>query len=141
MILLDAYALVALLRAERAGADVRTLLRSGDCGMTASNLAEAADVLERVHGIGIGESRPRVEPLPLTVVDVDARLAWRAAELRARHYRRRSSEVSMADCVLVAAARPGSDAVATADRAVAVMSRAEGVHVTALPDRRGRRPA
>jgi PIN domain nuclease of toxin-antitoxin system len=140
VILLDAYALVALLGAERAGADVRALLRSGDCGITSLNIAEAADVLERVHGIDTAASRTFVDALPIAMIDLDARIAWHAGALRARHYRRRSSEVSMADCLLVAAARVGVDRVATADPAVAVMARAENIGVEPLPDRGGRRP-
>ena len=46
---------------------------------------------------------------------------------------------SLADCFVIAVAEPG-DTVATSDRAVALVARAEGLDVLALPNARGRRP-
>jgi rRNA-processing protein FCF1 len=65
--------------------------------------------------------------------------ATRAADIRARHYHWRDRDLSLADCFVIAAARPG-DAVATSDSAVAHVARAEGLDVLALPNARGRRP-
>ena len=65
--------------------------------------------------------------------------AWPA--LRTVHYRRRSSELSLADCVLLATAEPGRDSVATSDAPVLRAARREGLGAITLPDASGRRPA
>lgn len=139
---LDAFALIALLRGERAADEVESIIRRGDAAMTAVNLAEALDVLERVDGV----RRERLEELthPLTqealpVAPVDERVARAAAGVRARRYHRTRWPLSLADCVLVAAAGEG-DAIATGDGPLARAARDEGLTVVALTDRRGRRP-
>ncbi len=143
MILLDAQALVALLGGEPARPEVEALLRAGDAGMSAVNLAEALNVLARRFGIDVEEARAAIDPLTdgaLTLLAVEPRSAWRAAEIRARHCRRETAPISIADCFLLAAAGEG-DAIATAGRAVIEVARAEGVEVRSLLDSRGRRPA
>jgi predicted nucleic acid-binding protein len=144
MIVLDAYALVALLAAEPAGSEVRALLENEQCAVSVLNLSEAADVLQRTHDIDVAATRGVVSTFTgssLAVVEMDERCGWRAAELRARYYRRRGSEISLADCVLLATATPGRDAVATSDPPVTRIAGAEGIAVVPLPDRRGHRPA
>ncbi len=139
--LLDAYALVALLADEPAAAEVAELIRGGDAAVPAVNLAEAIDVTLRVHGVSETELRGLVGPLLdelLAVVVQGEDAAWRAAALRAAYYDRRSCALSLADCFLVAAAQ--GDRVATADPALAAVLRAEGVEVVALPDSSGARP-
>jgi predicted nucleic acid-binding protein len=133
-VLLDAFALVALLAEEPAADEVEALLRRGDAALTAINLAEALDVLQRVQGI----ARERLETLTgplvregLKLLPVDERMARAAADIRARHYHRTRAPVSLADCVLVAAAR-SSDVLATADRPLLRVARAEGVQVREL---------
>jgi rRNA-processing protein FCF1 len=74
-----------------------------------------------------------------SVHPVDESVAWRGALLRARHYHRSTSALSLADCVLVASAGP-DDSIATADPAVATAARAEGIDVIALPSSSGQRP-
>jgi predicted nucleic acid-binding protein len=74
----------------------------------------------------------------LTLVAVDERLARDGASLRARHYHRTRSALSLADCVLLAAA--SGAALATADAPLARAARGEQIEVHALPDSRGRRP-
>jgi len=143
MIVLDAYALVAMLASEPAAVDVKALLREEDCAISTLNLAEAADVLQRVRGVDIGETRNvlgSLAPGVLTLVDVDERCAWRAAMLRSTHYRRRASELSLADCVLLATAKPGRDSVATSDAPVLRAARREGLGTIPLPDTQSRRP-
>jgi len=142
VILLDAYGLVALLAGEPSADEVELVLRRGDSAVTAVNLAEALDVLQRVHRLSEREIRGPVEPLlagPLRVIPMGAELSWRSAALRARHYHRRSAALSLADCVLLAAAGP-ADAVATSDPPLAAAARAEGIDVRPLPDSRGRQP-
>jgi rRNA-processing protein FCF1 len=57
-----------------------------------------------------------------------------------RRYHRTRAPLSLADCLLLAAARGAQAIVATADRPLAGAARAEGIEVAALPDSRGRRP-
>ncbi len=142
MIFLDASCLTALIGDEPAAAEVEMLLRRGDAAVTAINLAEAADVLGRRHGIDLGRARGVIEGLEgdaLRVVAVDAAIAWRAAALRTRHYHREQCPLSLADCVLLGA--PGSDeAIATSDAAVLGVATREDIHSVALPDSHGRAP-
>lgn len=76
----------------------------------------------------------------LEVAGLDAGLALAAGSLRARHYRRRTCEVSLGDCCALALAKRRDLALATADPELAATARAESVDVVALPDSRGRRP-
>lgn len=134
-VLLDAYALVALLRGEPAAEPVANLIRDEDVALTSLNLAETIDVLHRREQMSMEVIRRGLVPLLRARVRTRAigfPIAWRGAELRRKHYRRGTSELSLADCLLVAAASSG-DRVATADPPLAAMARAEGVEVVLLP--------
>jgi predicted nucleic acid-binding protein len=143
VILLDAYALVAFFAGDPPADEVEKLLRGGSCAMNAVNLAESIDVLCRRRRLTPSALRPAVELLvetnQLELIVVDDDTAWRAAELRRIYYTKRSSELSLADCFLLAAAGP-DDEIATADAPVAAAARAEAVGIVALPDSSGRRP-
>lgn len=143
MILLDAYALIALLGDEPAADEVEELLRRGDCSASVVNLAEAIDVSCRVHNLALDDVRNALVSLILggqvQVIVPDEDSAWRAAELRQTYYARKSCELSLADCFLIAAAGSG-DSIATADAPAASVARLEGIEVVALPDSGGRRP-
>lgn len=142
MILLDAYALVAAATDERAAVEVAELLRGGDCAVTTSNLAELYDQLVRRVRLSAEEVDAHVRPLlgeSLAVRDLDRERAARAGILRAQLYRRRTAELSLADCVLLASLAEG-DTVASADPPLARAARRLGYGVIALPDSRGRRP-
>ena len=130
--LLDAYALVALLEDESAADDVERLVGSGESAIPAINLAEAGQRVLRHAAIEADELRSVVSSLPIAVIPLTEAHAWRAAELRAGHYRRGDSEVSLADCCLVAVAT-AADRVATADPAVLRMAAAEGLATIELP--------
>lgn len=134
-ILLDAFGIVALLADEPAADEVEAILRRGDAAITAINLAEALDVLQRVQRI----PRERLDALTIplvqdamTVLPVDEQLARDAADIRARRYHRTRAPLSLADCVLIAAAR-SADALATADVPLQSAAREEGVQVRELP--------
>jgi PIN domain nuclease of toxin-antitoxin system len=129
--LLDAFALIAFLDDEPAASEVERLLARGDAAMSTVNLAEAAQKKLRASSVTLPELREVVGSLPITVIPYVETHAWKAAELRARHYNRRDSPVSFADCCLVAVATP-ADRVATADPAVLRMADAEGVGVLEL---------
>lgn len=134
-VLLDAHALIALLAEESAADEVEAILRRGKVSITAINLAEALDVLQRVQGI----PRERLDALtgPLmqksvTLVPVDEPIARDAADVRARHYHRTRAPASLADCVLIAAAKRSSETLATADELLLRVAQAEGVQVRKL---------
>lgn len=129
MTLLDAYALIAFLTGEPAGAEVRTLLRGGDVGIGAVNLAEAVDVMARRRQTDVEVLRRTLDPLldrSLITVAFEPHHAWRAGELRGKHYHRTRRPVSAADCALLAIAGEG-DTVATADSHMLAVAAAEGV--------------
>lgn len=134
-VLLDAFALIALLAEEPAADEVEALLRGGEAAITAVNLAEALDVLQRIQGI----SRERLQELTMPLVGdrmrlvpIDERIARDAADIRARRYHRIRAPVSLADCILLAATGE-SDALATADGALIRVAKAEKVQVRTLP--------
>ncbi len=143
MILLDAYALVAFVGNEQAASEVEALLRRGDIAMTSVNLAEALDVLGRVHQLPTDAVADVVGPLlgeTISVLATGEADAWSAAKLRARHYSRRDRDLSLADCFLLAAASTHRGEIATADPGVAAAARDEGIDLMALPDRNSVRP-
>ena len=144
MILLDAYALTALLAEEPAANEVGELIAGRGTAMAAPNLAEAVDRLGRVHGISVNRTRTAVELLEqstdLHVRAVERLHAWRAAELRVKHYHRTRRPLSLGDCLLLAMAGE-QDQVATADPCVLDTASEEQVAWIALPDSRGRRHA
>jgi len=138
---LDAFALLALALGEPASDRVEAAIQRGDGRMSAVNLAETADQLvrgrghpqeavERVLGDVVGEL--------VEAVALDVATAWRATELRARHYHGRRSPLSLADCAALALTLDTEDGVlATADRPLLRAAEAEGAKVLALPDSSG----
>jgi len=133
-ILLDAFALIALLAGEPAADEVEMLLRGGEAAMTAVNLAEALDVLQRVQGIPRERLQEVTDPLVgerMKLLPVDERIARDAADIRARRYHRTRAPLSLADCILLAAAGE-SDALATADGPLIRVAEAENVQVRKL---------
>lgn len=142
MIILDAYAILAYLRAENAAEEVASLLR-GPTVFSPVNLAEAVDQLVRTYGADADDVAADLALLEHSGMHVSPALGSVgvfAGELRARHYNRRSSAVSLADCFAAATALSGSHHLATSDPTLARMVRAEGGAVHTLPDRRGSRP-
>ncbi len=142
MILLDAYALIALAANEPAAVEVERLLREGGSAVTSVNLAEAIDVTQRVRGLPSEDVRSALEPLmgeTVRVLPQDEDDAWRAAELRLRHYDRTTSPLSLADCFLLGAAGP-DDSIATSDPPLANAARAEAIEILPLADSSGRLP-
>jgi PIN domain nuclease of toxin-antitoxin system len=134
-VLLDAFALIALLTEEPAAGEVEAILRRGEAAITAINLAEALDVLQRVQGI----PRERLDALTgpligesIALVAVDEQLARDAADIRVRRYHRTRAPISLADCVLLAATKK-PDVLATADGPLIAAARLEGVGVRELP--------
>jgi PIN domain nuclease of toxin-antitoxin system len=141
LILLDANALIAVLRREPAAAEVAELLRKADCATAASCLSEVVDRLVRRYGVLPKDVIDHLDPLidaSLGIVPIENQIAWQAGELRGVHYARKVTDLSLADCLLLAAAGP-DDELATADRALAKVARALEISVIPLPDSKGRR--
>ncbi len=76
----------------------------------------------------------------LQIAVVNADIGISAGELHARHYDRKTSPLSMADCVALATAAVLGEPLATSDPALAAAARAEGVTIVPLPDTSGRPP-
>ena len=142
MILLDAYALTALLADEPAAEEVSQLLAGNETAVASANLAEAADRLARVHEIAVSRTRAAVDSLEqstdLRIRAVEPAHAWRAAELRTKHYHRTRRPLSLGDCLLLAMTSE-TDRLATADPAVLATAADEKIGWITLPDSRGRR--
>jgi predicted nucleic acid-binding protein len=120
---------------------------SGACVSTVT-LAEATDVLERVHGWPPGvviATATGVLGVAVELVPPTPMIAARAGSLRARHYRRRANDISLGDCFVLATASHG-ETIVTSDRALARTARTEGIGVAFVPSaqeltrQRGRRP-
>jgi uncharacterized protein with PIN domain len=133
-VLLDAFALIALLAGEPAAEEVELLLRSGEATMTAVNLAEALDVLQRIQGISSERLQEVSAPLvgeQIKLLTVDERTARDAADIRARRYHRTRAPLSLADCILLAATGE-QDTLATADGPLIRVAESENVKVRKL---------
>jgi uncharacterized protein with PIN domain len=141
---LDAYALIALVADEAPAAEVEAILREGEARVVVINLAEAADIAQRVYGIASHEVRAAIEPLLLSnvlaVAVSDEPQAWLAGEIRAEHYDKKAAALSMADCLLLAHGMTDGGPIATSDPAIAVTAAALGVAIKGLSDSSGERP-
>ncbi|MGH8861990.1 MAG: PIN domain-containing protein [Jatrophihabitantaceae bacterium] len=134
MTILDAYAVVAHLRDERAADAVEAILVRDHCLMTALGLAEVTDRMVRLSGAVERELTSELAALGLTEpVGVDASMALAAGSLRARHYSARRRSVSMADFVGAAAARVFDEPLATCDPHLLDMCHEEQIPAIALP--------
>ena len=133
------------MRDEPAASDVESLLRNADGAvrLSAANAAEVIDVMARIFGIDVDQTRNALSVLEggrLRFEVVDSVIGFRAGELRARHYDRAASPLSLADCIALATAITLDEPLATADVPLANAARSEGVKVVALPNSRGERP-
>jgi len=130
---------------EPAAAEVERELRDPTTivSVSAINLAEVVDVMARIYRRTPEETLDALALLEsggLRVTPVDADIGLEAGALHAQHYDRRTSALSMADCVALATARVMQEPLATSDPALAAAAKASGVEVMPLPDARGRRP-
>lgn len=117
MTLLDANALIAVVRGEPAMERVLGVIREGATAMTTVNIAEVYDSVARKTGLSYADIGEVIEPLlhgSIAPIPVNVALARRAAEVRSAHYHRNRQALSLADCVLLASAGE-NDKIATAD--------------------------
>lgn len=134
LVVVDSQPLIALLLEEPGAAAVEGLLRAGGTRISTVSVAEVLDVLTRREGLPWDDVELVLAGLladALEPVAPDVQVAHRAADVRRRHFDRRARRISLADCFVVATARPG-DSVATADRVLLEVARAEGVDVVDL---------
>jgi PIN domain nuclease of toxin-antitoxin system len=144
-VVLDAFAVIAALVGEPAAAEVEHQLRgvNPDLRIATTNLAEVVDQLVRQAGLAAAEVDNAIESLiaaGLRLEPLDAPTGQRAGHLRAQFYHRRTSAISLADCIALATALRLRAALATADPALAAAARRAGAELLALPDSQGRRP-
>lgn len=138
--ILDAYAVLALLKGEPAANLVSMLLaEDGGARLTAVGVAEVIDHLIRLVGTSEDEASLDIAQLGLAdALRVDAAMATAASALRARHYHRRRRAVSLADCVAAEAARTCGVALVSADPHLLGLCHDETIERIALPDSAGR---
>lgn len=137
MIVLDSYAVLALLKGEPATAEVEGLLdRHEDAALT------VLEVVDHLVRLSVPPTRPPpwtspqlglAEPDPL-----DVGLGLRAGLLRTWHYHRRTRAVSLADCVVAETARSLGALAASSDPHLLDVCRDEGIAVLPLPGSDGR---
>ena len=139
MILLDSYAVLALLRGEAAASAVAELLSDHpDSALTSIGLAEVVDNLIRLSAATPEDAAVDLAALQLREpIELDMQLGLRAGLLRARHYDRRTRDLSIADCIVAETARQFAVPVATADPTLIRTCLDEGIEVIVLPDTRG----
>lgn len=105
MTILDAYAVLALLKGEPAAADVQALIEASDAALTSIGVAEVLDHLIRV--VGASDEDASLDLAQLGLLDpviVDERTGRAAGLFRARHYHRTRRAVGLADCIAAAVA-------------------------------------
>jgi PIN domain nuclease of toxin-antitoxin system len=135
---LDAFAVIALFKGEPAGGRAQALIEGGGCALTTLGLAEVVDHLVRLAGASEEEAVLDVAQLGLDdPIELDEGTAIHAALLRARHYDRKTCQVSLADCVAAGGAHARQTAVATSDPHLLDLCHNERINVIVLPDSRG----
>ncbi|MGE0878664.1 MAG: PIN domain-containing protein [Acidimicrobiia bacterium] len=139
MTVLDAFAVLALLKDEPAAAKVATLVETEPRpALTALGVAEVLDHLVRLMGVDEEEAVLDLAQLGLAEAHgIDGDIAGRSGRLRARHYHRRDRAISLADCVAAEVARRVSAPLATSDPHLLDTCHAEGIPYVVLPDARG----
>lgn len=137
MIVLDACAVVALMRDEPAAAAVGELVQHG-ATLTAVGETEVLDHMIRFGGVDEDEAVLQLGILGLLEpILVDDFVGTRAGILRARHHHRRSCAVSTVDCIAAEAARWHNVPLATSDPHLLDVCHAETIMVHPLPDSTG----
>lgn len=134
MTVLDAYAVLALLKDEAAAPYVRPLLDEADSSLTSIGVAEVLDHLVRI--VEADEEDAALDLAQLGLLDgvaVDAAIGVAAGRLRARRYHRTRCAVSLADFVAAEVARARGEPLATSDPHLLDVCHAEGIEVLVLP--------
>jgi hypothetical protein len=99
------------------------------------------DLLIRGSGVEPDAVVDHLEPLihaSLGIVPIENELGWEAGEHRGVHYARSDTDLSLADCVLLACAGP-DDLLASSDRPLLRVARELEIQTIPLLDSRGNR--
>jgi len=131
---LDAYAVIAFLRAEPAATEVKPLLKRPGAALTTVGVAEVLDHLIRI--VGVDEEEAALDVAQLGLLDgipVSPAVGTAAGRLRARHYHRSQCAVSMADCIAAEAARSRAGPLASSDPPLLDLCHAEDIARIVLP--------
>ncbi len=132
-VLLDAYALIAYLRDEPGAAAVQDLLWKGELVMSAVQLGEVVDRMERIDGVPADEVEVVISALAIEVLPADYAVGAEAGRLRARHYRPTGRTLSIADAFCAATAALQNCTLATADPVLITVAEAEGCTTLRIP--------
>ena len=138
MTVLDAYAVIAYLRAEAAATEVKPLLKRPAAALTTVGVAEVLDHLIRI--VGVDEEDAALDVAQLGLLDgipVSPALGAAAGRLRARRYHRSRCTVSMADCIAAEAARSRAEPLATSDPHLLDVCQTENIARHVLPQSDG----
>lgn len=132
-VVLDAYAVLAVLRGEPGGKAVIELLADSSerAVINSVNLAEVVDQLMRRFELSRARVDDALGPIleeSIEIVSADAGLAFRAGEMRKKYYQRSSRQLSMADCFVLATATE-HDTIVTADQDIVKSAQREGIKV------------
>ncbi len=125
-VILDASALLALLRGEAGGKKVEGVL--GDARMSVVNMAEVASHYSKL-GMPDDMVTAMLRPLPIKLIDADAGLCWEAGRLRGLTV---EAGLSLGDRFCLALAKREKLPVWTADRKWRDIADAAGVKVVAI---------
>lgn len=139
MTVLDAYAVLALLKGEPAAPMVQSLLhRDPSAALTPLGVAEVLDHLVRLEGATDEDAALDLAQLGLAEPEpIAAPVATRAGLLRARQHHRSHRAVSLADCFAAEVARSAAVALASADPHLLDLCHDESIDLIALPDSSG----
>jgi predicted nucleic acid-binding protein len=134
LIVLDAYAVLALMKDEPAAAEVETLLRGDEPAvLTAVGVAEVLDHLVRIVGIDEEDAALDLAQLGLPDAQVVSESTGAASgRLRARRYHRSRCAVSLADCIAAETTRRLGARLATSDPHLLDVCHAEAIDVHPL---------
>lgn len=125
-VILDASALLALLRGEAGGKKVEGVL--GDARMSVVNMAEVASHYSKL-GMPDDMVTAMLRPLPIKLIDADAGLCWEAGRLRGLTV---EAGLSLGDRFCLALAKREKLPVWTADRKWRDIADAAGAKVVAI---------
>ena len=125
-VILDASALLALLRGEAGGKKVEGVL--GDARMSVVNMAEVASHYSKL-GMPDDMVMAMLRPLPIELIDADAGLCWEAGRLRGLTV---EAGLSLGDRFCLALAKREKLPAWTADRKWRDIADAAGVKVVAI---------
>lgn len=134
MTLLDAYAVIGFLADEPIADEIDRLIRHNRCRLTTLGLAEVIDRMTRLYDAEPDDIVVDLATLSLeSPIPLDATTGVMAGRLRAQHYHSTTRAVSMADCVLAAAARAAGEPLATSDPHLLGLCHDESIPAVALP--------